>query len=105
MILRTGAEKAKKGMTCSQFRRQLCATVGNRSPQGAVLDVRERPFARLGGVGLVDRLQGLGQRLAVFPGRQPGRVADQVHDAGLDDGLREHVSTSSPSSLRTVFRL
>ena len=38
----------------------------------------------------VDRLQVLGDRLALLPGCELHRVADQVDDASLDDGIREH---------------
>jgi transposase len=44
----------------------------------------ERRFGQVGVGGLVDGFQSRRQPLAILPGRQGCRIADQVHDAGLD---------------------
>ena len=49
----------------------------------------ERGTRRLGARGGVDRPQRRRHRLALFPIREVQTVANQVHDAGLQRGLRE----------------
>ena len=56
----------------------------------AGLEYLERRQARLGRFGAVDTPERLRDRLAILPRRKAHGVAEQMNDAGLDDGLREH---------------
>jgi hypothetical protein len=52
---------------------------------------RLEPFGRqFGRFGAVDTLEFLGHRLALLPAAKGQRITDQVHDAGLHLGFREH---------------
>lgn len=75
-------------MTCSQARRQLWPTPIAGAP--AVFELGQPVQRRLGVLSPVDRLQIGHDLLAVLPGDKGHRAADQVNDAGLDQGLGEH---------------
>ena len=57
---------------------------------GAFLEHAKGGRGGLGAGRRVDRLQILRDCFALLPGRELHRVADQVDDAGLDDGIRKH---------------
>ena len=54
------------------------------------LELLEPYHRHIGVLGPVDRLDGGHDRLAVLPRHEGQAVADQVYDAGLHHGLREH---------------
>src|SRR6202034_496572 len=54
------------------------------------LEFFEPKQGRVGVLGPIDRLEGGQDRLAILPGHERQAVSDQVHDAGLHHGLREH---------------
>src|SRR5690606_30993127 len=60
------------------------------------------PFGRLGIIGAVDWLQSRGDDLALLPGGKLHRVADQVHDAGLNHGVREDGCNGFWEALQTI---
>ena len=88
MIRRTSAENAKNGITCSHFLRQAAAIAGYFLAPFGGIELLEPLRGLLGIVGLIDRLQRAGDVLALLPGGKCHRVADQVHDTGLDLGCR-----------------
>ncbi len=57
---------------------------------------------RLGRRG-VDRSDRGGHRLAVLPARVVQRIADQVYDAGLHGGLREHAADRLGQPLQAIY--
>ena len=76
---------------------------GGKTPSPlAAFECAQRPVGRLGIVGLIDRLQSLGQGLAILSGRRPGRILDQVHDTGLHDRVRTHRCNRLGKALQAV---
>src|SRR6202167_5229338 len=73
MMRRTATGKAKNGMTCSQFRRQLCAIAGYLRPQTPAL----KSSSAL-------------------------RIADEMDDAGLHDRRRKHGGDRLGKSLQAI---
>ena len=64
-----------------------------RSPDSACpvgFEFLEPDERRVNVLGPIDRLDRRQDRLAVLPRNKRQAVPDQVHDAGLHDGLREH---------------
>src|SRR5262245_17916743 len=55
-----------------------------------LFELGERGKGSLLGLSRIDQPQVADQRLAIDPGHEPRRAPDQVHDASLDDRLREH---------------
>lgn len=86
MIFLRSGEKAKKGIARSQLRRRLRAMAGYCWPHGP--EAKSSRRARRGGrFRLADRAERRAAQLAFLPRRKPHRVANQMHDAGLDHGL------------------
>src|SRR6195952_2989741 len=88
MIRRTSGGKAKNGITWSHWRRHNGAIAAYFRPQGPASkasSANRTASAR----GLVDRLQGCHDLLAVLPRDVGQRVAQQMDDARLHQGLRE----------------
>ena len=77
-------------MTCCPRRRPIAATVGNFLPQGPSAKASSCAPGGLRIGSVAHRLKCSREALALLPRRQRCQVADQVHDAGLDLGLRVH---------------
>src|SRR5690606_17196840 len=58
-------------------------------PPGSGLELGERLLGSVGTDSAIDRAQRLRQCLALLPGGELQRVADEVDDAGLDHAVRK----------------
>src|SRR3954469_14630290 len=101
MIRRTASGKAKKGMTLSQLRRQACAMAGYFRPQGPESKASSAALPASASFA-VDHAQRRHDRLSIFPRDELQRMPDQMHDAGLDDRLREDGVDRFGESLQAI---
>jgi len=84
---RTASGKAKKGMTLSQFLRHAGAMAFAAPGSGG--EGLQRGPSRIGVLGSVEGAQLRHDELAIGPGHEFERMADQMDDAGLNDRARE----------------
>jgi hypothetical protein len=77
--------------------------IGEKRPLG--VEGLQRVPGGLGSLGAIDLAEPGRHRLAVLPGAEFERVANEMDDAGLDRRLGEGRVESMPSSLLSVLRL
>ena len=72
------------------------------TPPGTVLELAERDGRGLGVHGAVHGLERQGDRFTVLPAGIVHRVAEQMHDAGLDLRVREHRADGVREALQAI---